>query len=165
MRRVAGVPDVVVGQGQLIFEHSIALIIAGSDSGAEFVVPYADVESLSFSEPDLQVSRRPFTRKAVPATSVELAWQSGRITLLHNGASPATCLDRYAVVYRRIDAARAAARAAAGDPAPDTSDLVGSLKELSLMHESGALTADEFATAKARLLGIAPEVGEGSHEE
>src|SRR5271157_3489326 len=37
-------------------------------------------------------------------------------------------------------------------PGPDSADLMARLKELSEMHESGALTDAEFAAAKARLL-------------
>jgi hypothetical protein len=38
-------------------------------------------------------------------------------------------------------------------PAVGTPDLTSKLKELSDMHAAGALTADEFAEAKRRLLG------------
>jgi hypothetical protein len=44
---------------------------------------------------------------------------------------------------------------AAAPPAPaPADDPVARLKELAQLHESGALTDDEFTAAKARLLGL-----------
>jgi hypothetical protein len=37
-------------------------------------------------------------------------------------------------------------------PSPPATDLVATLKDLGELHQSGALTDDEFAAAKARLL-------------
>jgi hypothetical protein len=50
---------------------------------------------------------------------------------------------------------RVAAPALSRDPGSGTGpprDVVAALKELGALHESGALTDDEFATAKATLL-------------
>ena len=53
-------------------------------------------------------------------------------------------------------------RAAAGEPAPAAApaavpagevDIIGELKQLAEMRESGVLTDDEFTAAKAKLLG------------
>ncbi len=52
------------------------------------------------------------------------------------------------------DSTRRVAGAGAGAGAPDDPpDVVGKLRELAGLHSSGALTDDEFATAKAGLLG------------
>ena len=40
-----------------------------------------------------------------------------------------------------------------GGQAPADSDVLGQLTKLVQMHDSGALTEDEFSAAKARLLG------------
>jgi hypothetical protein len=50
---------------------------------------------------------------------------------------------------------RVAAPALSPDPGPGAEaprDVVAALKDLGALHESGALTDDEFATAKATLL-------------
>ena len=47
-----------------------------------------------------------------------------------------------------------AAPAAAQAPAAAPDDPMAKLKELGQLHESGVLTDDEFAAAKAKLLGI-----------
>lgn len=38
-------------------------------------------------------------------------------------------------------------------PAPDADDLIARLEKLAALHSAGALTDDEFAAAKAQLLG------------
>jgi membrane protease subunit (stomatin/prohibitin family) len=47
-----------------------------------------------------------------------------------------------------------AAAAAPAQTAPQQDDPMAKLKELGQLHESGVLTDDEFAAAKAKLLGI-----------
>ena len=54
------------------------------------------------------------------------------------------------------DAVAETEQAAAAAPAPDANsagdDMVGQLNSLSQLHESGVLTDEEFAAAKAKLL-------------
>jgi hypothetical protein len=44
--------------------------------------------------------------------------------------------------------------AAAAPVVTEPRDLIGTLRELAALHDSGALTDDEFTAAKAKLLGI-----------
>lgn len=56
--------------------------------------------------------------------------------------------------YEQQYAAQQVAAPAAPSPQPaDEDDLIDKLKELSSLHESGVLTDEEFAAAKAQLLG------------
>ena len=41
----------------------------------------------------------------------------------------------------------------AAAPAPATDDVIAQIEKLSALHQSGALTDEEFAAAKAKLLG------------
>lgn len=56
--------------------------------------------------------------------------------------------------YEEQMAAQAAYAASPSAPvAPDDDDMIEKLKDLASLHESGALSDDEFAAAKAQLLG------------
>jgi len=57
-----------------------------------------------------------------------------------------------AKVQKRNDADLAATAAAAAGPAPAADDPITRLQKLSELHQSGVLTDDEFAEAKARIL-------------
>jgi hypothetical protein len=57
--------------------------------------------------------------------------------------------------FSRLGSGRAAEPAVATAPAAGDDDLVGRLERLRALREDGTLTEDEFAAAKARLLGDA----------
>jgi hypothetical protein len=59
--------------------------------------------------------------------------------------------EAYAATQAPTPVAPVAAAAPAPAPAPDTT---AELQSLAQLHQSGALTDDEFAAAKAKLLGI-----------
>lgn len=59
-----------------------------------------------------------------------------------------------AQVQAQNDAANAAAAQAAEAAAPAADDVTVQIQKLAALHASGALTDDEFAAAKAKLLGI-----------
>jgi hypothetical protein len=73
-----------------------------------------------------------------------------------------TRLEHQAEVNDQAQAAYAATQAPAPAPAPvapasapaATGDTTAELERLASLHQSGALTDDEFAAAKAKLLGI-----------
>ncbi|HEU5307947.1 MAG TPA: SHOCT domain-containing protein [Acidimicrobiia bacterium] len=91
--------------------------------------------------------RRPVMRVAGAAALGTVAYQSGK-----RHEQQAEVNDQAQAAYAATQApppapAAAAAPAAAGDTTAE-------LERLASLHQSGALTDDEFAAAKAKLLGI-----------
>jgi hypothetical protein len=89
--------------------------------------------------------RRPVMRMAGAAALGTAAYQSGK---RH---------EQQAQVNDQAQAAYAAAQAppaSAPAPAPAASDTTAELERLASLHSAGALSDDEFAAAKAKLLGI-----------
>lgn len=77
----------------------------------------------------------------------------GAVNQLHPEAAAtiATCLAGGAPAAA---APAQAAPEAAPEPAAPTADVTAKLKELAELHKAGALTDEEFAAAKAKLLGL-----------
>lgn len=87
--------------------------------------------------------RRPVMRMAGAAALGTAAYQSGK-----RHEQQAQVNDQAQAAYA---APQAPAPAPAAAPADDTT---AELERLAGLHQSGALTDDEFAAAKAKLLGI-----------
>ena len=94
--------------------------------------------------------RRPLMRVAGAAALGTVAYQSGK-----RHEEQAQVNDQAQAAYAATQAppqqAPAPAPAAAAAPADDTT---AELERLAQLHQSGALTDDEFAAAKSKLLGI-----------
>ena len=86
--------------------------------------------------------RRPLLRLATGAATASIAYRAGQ-----RRAEQDAYNQQAAEAYQ---ATQAPPPAPAG-PAPDT---IAELERLSRLHESGALTDQEFTAAKARALGI-----------
>jgi hypothetical protein len=95
--------------------------------------------------------RRPLLRLATGAATAGIAYRAGQ-----RRAEQEAYNEQAAPAYRAIQAPPPppepayAPAPAAGPP----SDSIAELKRLARLHESGALTDQEFAAAKARALGI-----------
>jgi uncharacterized membrane protein YebE (DUF533 family) len=91
--------------------------------------------------------RRPVMRVAGAAALGPVAYQSGK-----RHEQQAEVNDQAQAAYAATQAPPPAPAAA---PAPAaTGDTTAELERLASLHQSGALTDDEFAAAKAKLLGI-----------
>ena len=96
--------------------------------------------------------RRPLMRVAGAAAVGTVAYQSGK-----RHEEQAQVNDQAQAAYAATQAppqqapAPAPAPAAAAAPADDTT---AELERLAQLHQSGALTDEEFAAAKSKLLGI-----------
>jgi len=90
--------------------------------------------------------RRPVMRVAGAAALGTVAYQSGK-----RHEQQAEVNEQAQAAYASTQAPPPAAPAAGPAPADDTT---GELERLASLHQSGALTDDEFAAAKAKLLGI-----------
>jgi uncharacterized membrane protein YebE (DUF533 family) len=88
--------------------------------------------------------RRPVMRMAGAAALGTVAYQSGKRHEAAQGSEEAPPPQQYA---------EPAPAPAAAPPAP-AGDTTAELERLSQLHQSGALTDDEFSAAKAKLLGI-----------
>ena len=91
--------------------------------------------------------RRPLMRVAGAAAVGSVAYQSGK---RHEQQAQVNEQAQQAYAATQPQPAPAAAPAAA---AP-TDDTTTELERLAQLHQSGALTDDEFAAAKSKLLGI-----------
>ena len=89
--------------------------------------------------------RRPLLRLATGAATASIAYHAGQ-----RRAEQDEFNQEAAAAYQATQAPPPSAPAPAG-PAPDT---IAELERLSRLHESGALTDQEFTAAKARALGI-----------
>jgi uncharacterized membrane protein YebE (DUF533 family) len=98
--------------------------------------------------------RRPLMRVAGAAAVGTVAYQSGKRheqqAQVNDQAQAAYAATQQAPPQQYAQPAPAPAPAAAA-PADDTT---AELERLAQLHQSGALTDDEFAAAKSKLLGI-----------
>jgi Short C-terminal domain len=90
--------------------------------------------------------RRPLLRLAAGATTATIAYKAGQ-----RRAEQDVYNEQAQAAYQATQAAPPAYAAPA--PAPET-DTIAELERLSRLHESGALSDEEFAAAKARVLGV-----------
>lgn len=81
--------------------------------------------------------RRPLMRVAAGAATATVAYKAGQRRQQQNE-----------------DNQQAQAAPPPAAPAPAPSDSTAELERLAKLHESGALTDDEFVAAKSKLLGI-----------
>ena len=87
--------------------------------------------------------RRPLLRLAAGAATAGIAYRAGQ------RRAEQDAYNQQAEAYEATQAPPPPPPAAA--PAPDT---IAELERLSRLHESGALTDEEFTAAKARALGL-----------
>ena len=85
--------------------------------------------------------RRPLMRVAAGAATAGVAYKAGQRRQQQNE-------------YNEQAHTQAAPPPAAPAPAPAPADSTAELERLAKLHESGALSDDEFAAAKSKLLGI-----------
>jgi Short C-terminal domain len=90
--------------------------------------------------------RRPLLRLATGAATAGIAYRAGQ-----RRAEQDAYNQQAAAAYGATQAPPPPPPAPAAAPAPDT---IAELERLARLHESGALTDQEFAAAKARALGI-----------
>jgi hypothetical protein len=90
--------------------------------------------------------RRPLLRLAAGATTATVAYRAGQ-----RRAEQDAYNEQAQAAYQATQAPPPAYAAPA--PAPET-DTIAELERLSRLHESGALSDEEFAAAKARVLGV-----------
>ena len=91
--------------------------------------------------------RRPLMRVAAGAATATVAYKAGQRRTQQNQYN-----DQAQAAYAQTQAAPPQAAPA---PAPAASgDSTAELERLAKLHESGALTDEEFAAAKSKLLGL-----------
>jgi membrane protease subunit (stomatin/prohibitin family) len=90
--------------------------------------------------------RRPLMRVAAGAATATVAYKAGQRRTQQNQYN-----DQAQAAYAQTQAAPPPASAA---PAPAPTDSTAELERLAKLHESGALNDEEFAAAKAKLLGL-----------
>jgi Short C-terminal domain len=91
--------------------------------------------------------RRPLLRLATGAATASIAYRAGQ-----RRAEQEAYNEQAAAAYQATQAPPPPPPApAAAAPPPDT---IAELERLARLHESGALTDQEFAAAKARVLGV-----------
>jgi len=89
--------------------------------------------------------RRPLMRVAAGAATATVAYKAGQRRTQRNQYN-----DQTQAAYAQTQAAPPQAAPAAPAPADSTAEL----ERLAKLHESGALTDEEFAAAKSQLLGL-----------
>jgi hypothetical protein len=87
--------------------------------------------------------RRPLMRLAAGAATATVAYRAGQ-----RRAEQDTYNEQAQAAYEATQAPPPAQA-----PAPET-DTIAELERLARLHESGALSDEEFAAAKARVLGV-----------
>jgi hypothetical protein len=92
--------------------------------------------------------RRPLLRLAAGAATATVAYQTGQ-----RRAEQDAYNEQAQAAYAATQAPPPAYAAPAPAPAPEA-DTIAELERLARLHESGALSDDEFAAAKARVLGV-----------
>jgi Short C-terminal domain len=99
--------------------------------------------------------RRPLMRVAGAAAIGTVAYQSGKRheeqAQVNDQAQAAYAATQQAPPQQYAEPAPAPTPAPAAAPSDDTT---AELERLAQLHQSGALTDDEFAAAKSKLLGI-----------
>jgi hypothetical protein len=95
--------------------------------------------------------RRPLMRVAAGAATATVAYKAGQRRTQQNQYN-----DQAQAAYAHTQAAppQAAPPPAPAAPAPAPADSTAELERLAKLHESGALTDEEFAAAKSKLLGL-----------
>jgi hypothetical protein len=95
--------------------------------------------------------RRPLMRVAAGAATATVAYKAGQRRTQQNQYN-----DQAQAAYAQTQAAppQAAPPPAPAAPAPAPADSTAELERLAKLHESGALTDEEFAAAKSKLLGL-----------
>jgi hypothetical protein len=89
--------------------------------------------------------RRPLMRVAAGAATATVAYKAGQRRTQQNQGN-----DQAQAASAQTQAPPAAATPAAAAPTDSTAEL----ERLAKLHESGALTDEEFAAAKSKLLGL-----------
>jgi hypothetical protein len=92
--------------------------------------------------------RRPLMRLAAGAATATVAYRAGQ-----RRAEQDTYNEQAQAAYQVTQAPPPAYAAPAPAPAPGT-DTIAELERLARLHESGALSEEEFAAAKSRVLGV-----------
>jgi uncharacterized membrane protein YebE (DUF533 family) len=95
--------------------------------------------------------RRPLMRVAGAAALGTVAYQSGK---RHEEQAQVNEQAQAAYAATQAPPQQVAAPAPAPAPAAAAGDTTAELERLAQLHQSGALTDDEFAAAKSKLLGI-----------
>lgn len=91
--------------------------------------------------------RRPLMRVAAGAATATVAYKAGQRRTQQNQYN-----DQAQAAYAQTQAAQPQAASAPAAPAP--TDSTAELERLAKLHDSGALTDEEFAAAKSKLLGL-----------
>jgi len=91
--------------------------------------------------------RRPLMRVAAGAATATVAYKAGQRRTQQNQYN-----DQAQAAYAQTQAAPSQAAPAPAAPAP--TDSTAELERLAKLHDSGALTDEEFAAAKSKLLGL-----------
>ena len=89
--------------------------------------------------------RRPLMRVAAGAATATVAYKAGQRRTQQNQGN-----DQAQAAYAQTQAPPAAPAPAPAAPTDSTAEL----ERLAKLHESGALNDEEFAAAKAKLLGL-----------
>jgi Short C-terminal domain len=92
--------------------------------------------------------RRPLLRLAAGATTATIAYKAGQ-----RRAEQDAYNEQAQAAYAATQAPPPAYAAPAPATAPET-DPIARLERLARLHESGALSDEEFIAAKARVLGV-----------
>jgi Short C-terminal domain len=90
--------------------------------------------------------RRPLMRMAAGAATATVAYKAGQRRVQQDQYN-----QQAQAAYAQTQAPPPAAPAA---PAPAQADSTAELERLAKLHESGALSDEEFAAAKSKLLGL-----------
>jgi multidrug resistance efflux pump len=92
--------------------------------------------------------RRPLMRMAAGAATATVAYRAGQRRTEQNQYN-----EQAQAAYAQTQAAPPPPAAPAA-PAPAPADSTAELERLAKLHESGALSDEEFAAAKSKLLGL-----------
>jgi hypothetical protein len=93
--------------------------------------------------------RRPLMRVAAGAATATVAYKAGQRRTQQNQYN-----DQAQAAYAQTQAAPPQAAPPPAPAAPAATDSTAELERLAKLHESGALTDEEFAAAKSKLLGL-----------
>jgi hypothetical protein len=93
--------------------------------------------------------RRPLMRVAAGAATATVAYKAGQRRTQQNQYN-----DQAQAAYAQTQAAPPQAAPPPAPAAPAPTDSTAELERLAKLHESGALNDEEFAAAKAKLLGL-----------